>query len=448
MNFFIFRFIVVLFIYVSVYAGVSEMPTVFIGTYSGSNQDTIKNLVEPNIQSNSKKDWGLSSFTEKLFETDLKDKLGENKVNLVLKKDFEKRLKYIVENTSIDISDKKIGFLDVDTFQNVDQLETGKDLISITINLIFAQIGKESNRGEDNNFEVRYTNGITVTGMVEVSRSDKRREEILHNAYRTYYKKALGHLMDLMIADKNSKQVSSFNSDDIYFVIDRVIIGKKAKKLALQIYGDEDIAKKQTMMMLQEKLIESIRGNKTLDDVVLLYPSLLNETILNNWKDYLSRINEVEGFEDTDSDISLRKIEQACNHNNMNPAIVSIDGYMIEVLISELYNKTVEKDDIDSANVLKSSLVARVVIGLEGKKSIDGLSIPSHVIKKKKMCLSQEVEGYNLENTFSNVRKDKVVKILRKSIENLSPKLLKLIEAIVKQRKKELSFEYSKFCEE
>jgi len=431
---------------VNLYAG--SMPTVFIGAYSEPNEDTIRNLIVPNTPAGvDDGNWNLTSYTEELLR-EFKTDLSSNSFNLVLMKEFSDNLKDIV-NDANDL-DKKIGFFNVDTYQNVDVNGAGEELITITINLIFAQIGEEENRvSEQNNFEVRYTNGITVSGVVEVAANDSKRDEKIHSAYKNFYLRAVYDLMSLISSDTKLKKVSSFSSsDDVFFSIGNVNIGKKAKVLINKVYGDEEKAKKQILMMLQESMIKGIRQDKKLDDIVLLYPDKLNDIIVNNWAAYLERMNEVslDGSKNNDAEVFVRTINPACETSSKSSREIDVKGYLIEVYLSELYDIVTEKEDVDSIHAIKSSLVSRIVISLKKKNKIDGLSIPSAVIKKKKVSVGQANDGYSIENSLSSVRKNKVAKTIRKSIENLSPKLVDMIKEIKKKRAN--SFEYIDFCKE
>ncbi|MFK5881999.1 MAG: hypothetical protein QM482_07275 [Sulfurospirillum sp.] len=426
----------------------NNMPTLFIGTYNETTHGLEKNLVAPNLLSTRDDGWGLSKFTEKILKNDYKDKLGVGKFNIILKDKFDKNYKKITLQSN-DV-DKKIGFLNINTFENSTTLASGQELVYITLNLTFVQIGEEANRVDlHSNFEVRYTNGITTTGLLGIQPTDNR-EKKLQEGYKNFYKKALGDLIDAIIADKHSKKVKSFTSDDIYFSIDKIVIGKNSKKLALKVFGDKKSAKEQILIILQEALIKEIRADKRLDDVVLLYPDMLNKRIFKNWKDYLKRINSVfiNTSTDNDSEVLIRKLKKTCSYIKSGSSVVYVDGYFIEAIVSELYDKLVKAEDVNSGRYIKSSIASRVVLSIEGKKKIDGMSLPSDIIKKKKMAVGQASFGYNIVNKLSYIQKNKITKTLRKSIEKMAPKLKNLILNIVKQRKKIVDFDYQEFCKE
>ncbi len=425
-----------------------NMPTLFIGTYNEKSPNLEKNLVAPNLLSSKDDGWGLSKFTEKLLKNDYKDRIGANKFNIILKNRFDKNYKKIVLQSN-DV-DKKIGFFNINTFENSTTLASGQELVYITLNLTFVQIGEESNRADlHSNFEVRYTNGITTTGLLGIQPTDNR-EKKLQEGYRNFYKKALGDLIDAIIADRHSKKVKSFTSDDIYFSISKIVIGKNAKNLALKVFGDKNRAKEQILSILQEALIKDIRADKRLDDVVLLYPDTLNKRIFKNWKDYLRRINSVfiNTNADNDSEVLIRKLKKTCSSVKNGGSTIFVNGYFIEAIVSELYDKLVKKEDVNSGRYIKSSIASRVVLSIEGKKKIDGMSLPSDIIKKKKMAVGQASFGYNIVNKLSYVQKNKITKTLRKSIEEMVPKLRDIILNIVKQRKDRLDFDYQGFCKE
>jgi len=439
---------VFLFLYTNIFA--YELPTLFIGTYNEENKNLIENLVIPNLKSSKNDRWGLTKYTENLLQNDFKEKIGTKKFNIILKSDFDKNYKKIVTQSD-DSADKKIGFFNINTFENSVTLESGQELIYITINLIFAELGEEANRANiQSNFEVRYTNGITTTGVLGVQPGENR-EKKLKEGYKKFYKKTLVDLIDNIIHDTSSKKVTSFaGSDDIFFSITRMVIGKKSKDLALKVFKNEEVAKVQILMILQEALIKEIRKDPKLDNVVLLYPDILNSIIFKNWKDYLKRINSV--FLDTNknssSDIIFRKLKKVCEKPNHKGSVVYVDGYSIETIINELYDKLVEKKDVNSVRYIKSSIASRVVLSLRDKKKIDGLSTPSNRLRKKKMAVGQESFGYDIVNKLTSIQKNKITKTVRKSIEKMAPKLKKLILDIVEQREKNIAFSYQEFCKE
>ena len=438
----------IFFILSSVNLLANSMPVVFIGAYTASNQDTLKNLVVPNTPSGVKKDnWNLTHYTEELFRTQFKEQLKQGDSEIMLMREFSQNAQEIINNA--DDLDKKIAFLNVDTYQNIDKNEAGYELITVTLSLIFARIGEEENRaGEESNFEVRYTNGITVSGVLEIAPNDASREKKIHKSYRKFYKQAIGDLISLIVEDNKAKKVASFSSDDIYFSVGNVNLGKKSKELATQVYGSKDQAQKQILMMLQESLIKEIRQDRALDDVVLLYPDKLNDIIVNNWSSYLERMNEfsLDGNKNGSSDVMVRSIKPSCQKGSHSPREIPLDGYLIEVFVSELYDIVTEKEDVDSVHAIKSSLVSRIVIPLATKKKIDGLSTPDDIIKKKKVCVAQSSKGYTLENSMSSVRKDQVTKTIRKSVEKASAKLFVMMQEIVKKRG--IGIQYEEFCQE
>jgi len=430
------------------------MPTRFIGTYAETNGDAYENLIKPNTPSaDGVSNWNLTSFTEELFsQKEFKNKLNGKSFNLVLTEEFEsdKFQNTLDEN---DNPNKKIGFFHVDTYQSVDKMISGEELIIITLSLIYAEIGEESNRVANNNFEVRYTNGVTLDGILQISPNDVDKDTKIQNAYRKFYKKALARLLDVITKDGNSKEISSFSqSDDIYFSIGKVIIGKKAKELANKVYSSEELIKTQILMLLQENLIKEIRKETALDSVVLLYPDTLNDIIIRDWERYLERMNEIfpEGSKNNDAEVSVRSIQPSCDRENINSTReIALDGYLIELFVSELYDKVTEKEDVDSVHAIQASMVSRIIIPLRKKEKIDGLSLPLKVLQPKKLTSAQSHEGYVLENSFSDVRTDKVATLIRKPVEEISPKLVTMIKDIVKLRETEdiLYLDYKDFCQ-
>lgn len=440
--------------HISTFANSNIMPTRFIGAYTETHSDVYTNLVQPNIPKSMKIDnWNLTALTEELLSNEFKSKLHTKSFNLALTKEFESD-KFVQELNDNDNPNKKIGFFHVDTYKSEDTLLTGEKYILITLSLIYAEIGEEANRVASNNFEVRYTNGITVSGSVYLKKNDPNKKAILHNAYKKYYKKALGRLLDTIIHDKHAKEISIMStSDEIYFSLGSINVGRKAKKLAKDVYESEELIKTQILMLLQEKLIQGIRQDKSLDNVVLLYPDKLNTIILKDWKRYLRRMNSLfnEGSQNENAQIHVRKIMPSCEKSDMSsPREIPLDGYLIELYLSELYDKTMVKDDVDSANAIQSSMVSRIVIPLRKKQKIDGMSLPLTPLKKKTMITGQANEGYILENDLSHVRKDKVAKLLQKTVSKLSPKLVERIKDIIELRNSKdiLYFNYKDFCQE
>lgn len=427
-----------------------SMPTLFIGTYNENNNKLVNNLVIPNLHNEKNDRWGLTKYTEYLLQNDFKNMVGVNTFNIILKKDFDKNYKKITIESD-DSADKKIGFFNVNTFENSVTLASGQKLVYITINLTFSELGEEANRANaQNNFEVRYTNGITTTGILGIQPNDNHKLK-LQEGYRKFYKKTLGHLINNIIHDTSSKKVSSFSStEDIYFSIARLVIGKKSKDLALKVYGSKKVAQEQILMILQEALIKEIRKDKKLDNVVLLYPDILNKVIFKNWKDYLKRINSV--FLDTskndNANVVIRKLKKSCLKTKNNGAVTYVDGYFIEAIVNELYDRLVEKQDVNSVKYIKASISSRIVLSLKKKIKIDALSTPSNILKKKKMAVGQDSFGYDIVNKLMSVQKNKITKTIRKSIQNMAPKLKGLIVNIVTQREKNINFNYQEFCKE
>lgn len=423
----------------------SGMPTVFIGTFNDSNKDTYKNLILPNIVNKEDVKWGLTHLTEELLETKFKHKFNNN-FNIVTKKYFDKNLKKITNRTDVEIEDKKIGFFNIETYQNIETYSSGEKDIIVTLNLTFSQIGKEANReNKDNAFEVRYTNGITVNGIIDISPADKNPKEKIYKYYKSFYTETLSKLIDLIVLDTNSKKVTEWKSDDIFFTLGKVRVGKKVKIFANKIYKNEQLAKEQLTMMVQENLIKSIRQNNKLDDIVLLYPDFLNKKIFDNWSDYLKRIDK----NSNDANIKIRKIKPVCKKLEDYGSDVYVNGYSLEVMITELYDKILETADLDSIHGVKSSMVSRIILKLRDKQKVDATSVPGNIIKKKKRFVGQASDSYDFRNSLVTVKKNKVLKTIRKSIDNLMPKLIFRINEIVDKRKQMKEFfYYENLCEE
>jgi len=448
------KLLILIMIYMSAFANSSIMPTRFIGTYTETDSDVYTNLVKPNIPKNMHIDnWNLTALTENLLNNEFKSKLHGKNFNLALTKEFESE-QFTQALNENDNPNKKIGFFHVDTYKSEDILLTGEKYILVTLNLIYAEIGEEANRVANNNFEVRYTNGITVSGSVYLKKNNPNQESTLQNAYKKYYKEALGKLLDIIIHDKHSKEISIMStSEEIYFSLGSINVGSEAKKLSKEVYGSEELIKTQILMLLEENLIKEIRQEKSLDKVVLLYPDRLNTIIIKDWKRYLRRMNAIfnEGSQNEDAQIHVRKIMPSCEKSNMSSSReLALDGYLIELYLSELYDKIVQQDDVESANAIQSSMVSRIIIPLRKKQKIDGMSMPMNPLKKKTIFTAQANKGYILENDFSHVRKDKVAKLLRETVSKLSPKLVNRIKDIVELRnsKNILDFNYQDFCQE
>lgn len=426
----------------------TEMPTIFIGVYAPTNNLILNNLIKPNSNDKNLSNWSLSKYTEQLLQKKYKSELSENRLNLVLKDDFNKNLKKMISGK--DIADKKIGFFHLNTFHTVDYITGGIERIYITFNLTFAQIGEESNRlNEDNNFEVRYTKGARLEGIVDISpKQDKSKK--LKKFYKLYYEKAIGDLISSIEKDKKFKNVTSFTSNDIYFSLNKVKIGSESKELVKELFKTDEIAQEQILKILQENVIRNIRKDKNLDDVVLLYPGVLNKALFKNWKDYLSRLTSISSdlSKKENPDILIRKIKSICVDKAKTDRSLFVDGYLIETVLTEFYRKNTHKNDISSVQNIKSSLVSRISLQLQIDKKIEATTVFNQGKEEFKLVVSQESDGYEQINTFNQLRKDRLITILRKSIEKLSIDIVDLIKNIVIKRKKDLSFNYKNYCKE
>jgi hypothetical protein len=115
--------------------------------------------------------------------------------------------------------------------------------------------------------------------------------------------------------------------------------------------------------MLQENLIKKIRADKTLDDVVLLYPDILNKYILSNWEEYLIRIKEVttNTLKNENAQIIIRHIKPACKKKEFDGQNRYMNGYFIQPFLSDLKDEITLGDDFQSARASYTAVISRII---------------------------------------------------------------------------------------
>lgn len=423
-----------------------NMPVFFIGTFFEQNKELEKYLVAP-LAGDKYDNWSLSQYTEELLEGELKHLSESKNLSILSKKEFDSRIENIVQGSNI--RDRRIGFLHLDTYQGETKEVQGFKSLFLAFNLSFVQIGEEPNRINDqDSFEVRYTNGVTLFIKVPIEQSTS-----LEKFYQKFYHKALELLLEKIQQDHSNKAVHSIFSKELLFGIKSFKASKKTDDLLLKVFDNKPQAQKLMLNFFQEALVKEIRKEKELDDVVLLYPNSLNTFILLNWEKYLLRINEVSQnrIKDKNSQIIIRDIKPVCENREFDGQTKYINGYFIEGLLGRLDEKVAGsssslKERVDK--VVSVATLSRIVLPLKKKVKIDGMSSEGNRIDKISMNLTQEYKGYAVTVDKSLVYGYEIIDAIRKSIDKLAVKTAANIKNIVKERKKNLRFSIEDFCEE
>jgi len=415
----------------------SSTNTYFIGTYTEKNDNIDAFLNKKDLNNR----WALTQLTESLLKTKFRKQLEQLKITL--KEDFNKNTKSILEQG--DIRSRKLGFFHLKTYQNINVRAGDQARGLITFNLTFVQLGEESNRiTQDDTFEAQYTHGITI--LIQRAIDEKH---TLEDSYKLGLTKAIEKLLESIIKDKNSKETDNLMSDDILFSIQAFKIDPTLEKFVNEIFGNQQNAQQQLLVMLQESLIKKIRMDHTLDDVVLLYPDILSRYILSNWEEYLIRIKEfsTNSLKNENAQIIIRHIKPACEQKEFDGQNRYFNGYLIQAFLDNLKDTVTKKDQFQSAKAAYSSMIARIILPIKKNLSYDILSTPNDIKKDIKMFVGQSSEGYVVANTMDDRRDYEVVRSIRYSIDELSDKLVNHIKALVKQRKNTI-FVYENFCKE
>ena len=412
--------------------------SMFIGTYAEKEANIEAYLLsDKKVKKNDR--WSLTNYTENLLETKYKTKI--EKINLVLKNNFSENTKNLV--SSSDIRDRKMSFIHVDSFHNfvvsANQVASG----IITFNLTYVEIGEEPNRmTSQDTFETRYTKGITLIANTALNENFT-----LENIYKKGFDKALGNLLDSIIDDNENKVADNISSDDVYFIIQAFNLKNDVKELSKQIFGSESNAKRQLLMMLQESLIRKIRKEVSLNDVVLLYPNTLNEYIFKNWDEYLNKIKNVSqsDLKDRNAQIVIRDIKPVCKDIEFDGRYEFLNGYRIQAMLTDIADKKVSEDSTETEKAIYTSTLGRIVIPLYKKKNINSQSLPSKIIEKPKMYVSQKSIGYKISKRQNTRRDYEIISVIKDNINNLSEKIFVDIKDVIKQRKNKIVM-YENFC--
>jgi hypothetical protein len=411
--------------------------TYFIGTYTEKNDyaDAYLNKFDLNNR------WELSKLTEKLLKTKFKNQLKT--LNISLKDDFNTNINQIVSKG--DIRNRKLGFFYLKTYQNIQVRKGNNVTVHITFNLTFVQLGEESNRlTQDDTFEALYTHGVTV--LIHRAIDEKY---TLEETYKKGLEESLKKLLNSMIKDKQTKKTNALISDDILFTIQDFKINKKLLKDINNIFKSNINAKHQLLIMLQENLIKKIRADKTLDDVVLLYPDILNKYILSNWEEYLIRIKEVttNTLKNENAQIIIRHIKPACEKKEFDGQNRYMNGYFIQPFLSDLKDEITFGDDFQSARASYTAVISRIIQPIKKGLIYDATSTPDNIVKKIKLFAADDAEGYVVAKNMDNQRYFEIIRGINSSINKLSDKLVKQIKQIVKVRKNHI-FRYEDYCKE
>lgn len=416
----------------------SNTPVMLFGTNIHKDDNLNAYLSTSKIKNN----WQLNHYVENLLEKKYSDKL--KKLDIIFKKDFINNLDSID-----DVGNRKIAFFHIKTHQNAIAAKGDLASANISFNTTFIQIGEESNRTSDtqNSFEVKYTYGNV--NHVQTTLDEKH---TLDKIYKLGIDAALSKLLDSMIEDKENKEVYTWNSKNIYFSIDYFKIKKSLNNLIEELYINQKTAKDELIVMLQESLIKKIRKDNKLDDIVLLYPSTLNKVILENWEEYLIYTKELKNRNKSrNANIVIRKLAPICDDKPKINGIEYLNGYKIQAFLTDLKNEITDKKDTEAHNLAYSSTLSRIILQLNSKVKIDGISTPTTVIKKSEMFSGQGSEGLAVigKNNYGILNYHLFIAI-NSSIDEMSEKIVEQIRLIVKNRKNKNSsfFEYENFCKD
>lgn len=432
-----------------------SMATYFIGTFHESD-DKLQEFLIDDITKDEKKSWSLKNkgweltkFTESLFKNEFSDIINEDKINIVTSKDFRKNTEKIVEQSD-NIKDRKIGFLHLESNQR-ELMHRGTHKTEITMNLTFIQIGEEINRNtEHNSFEVKYSNGISFISRVYTDKkSDKAN---LVSAYKKAYTKAIEKLLNTIYLDQNKKSTAfGLSQNDLHFTIKSFKVGKKAKELIGKVFKDEKEVTKYCTILFQEALIREIRKDEELDSVVMVYPFSLNKIIFAHWKSYLKKINEVsDSYKDSDADIVIKDIKPVCvDKSKKLNRVKYIDGYHIKSLLGNVSDVVTSKKDKEGSNkAIVSRTYSQVIIPLNEKDKVDGISTDRNIVSKPKTNVAQDSTGYIEANNLKNTQDSFILESVKNSIQDLSFETAKSIKEIVKLRKENIDFKLKNLCKD
>lgn len=420
-----------------------NIPIYFIGTFNENNEMLSKNFVQY-YGKGDKENWKLTHYTEELLKNDFSNFTNQNAINLMTSKDFKNNIKSIFEKGNGSSRDRRVGFFNLESDQRL--IKYGNDtMVEITMTLTFVQIGEESNRiTQDDSFEVRYSSGI-----VNVRRANYN-GRALSKVYRDSYKSALKKLLTNIQNDMLKKDSIGGNSmNNIFYTIKSFKLGKKSKEIISKIFIDDEKAKKFLMVIFQQALIKELRKDKSLDNIVLLYPASLNKVIWRNWKIYLKRLKKVtSGYKDNDAKLIIRDIKPVCIDKNKKVRTKYFDGYYIKALLGKLDEITMQKEKKASAKAIVATVYSQVLIPMNESKNIDGLSNLQNNIEKIKLNVSQETIGYLQADNLTKTRNSIVIKAIYSSIEKLAKDTVKDIKKINRYRVENIDFKLNHLCKE
>ncbi len=420
-----------------------NLPIYFIGTFNENNEMLNKNFVQY-YGSGEKENWKLTKYTEKLLKNDFSSFTNQNAINLMTRKDFKDNIKSIFESGNGSARDRRVGFFNLESSQRFIKYRD-EIIVEVTMNLTFIQIGEESNRiTQDNSFEIRYSSGI-----VNISRVNYN-QKALDGVYRDSYKSALKKLLTNIqndIAKKDSVDGNSMN--DIFYTIKSFKLGKKSKDIISKIFKNDEKAKKFLMVIFQQALIKELRKDKSLDNIVLLYPSSLNKIIWGNWKSYLAELKKVTGgYKDNDAQLIIRDIKPVCIVKNKKGRTRYFDGYHIKALLGKLDDATMKKEKKASAKAIVATTYSQVVIPINESKNIDGLNNLTNKIKKINLNISQDTIGYLQGGDLTKTRNSIVIKAIYNSIEKLAKDTVYDMKKINSHRVENFDFKLNHLCKE
>lgn len=436
-------YIIYLLLFLNTVLFAKNAPIYFIGTFNENNEMLRKNFVQY-YGSGEKENWKLTQYTEELLKNDFLNFTNQNAINLMTRKDFKNNIKSIFENANGSSRERRVGFFNLESDQRL--IEYGDEtMVEITMTLTFIQIGEEPNRRtQDDSFEIRYSSGI-----VNIRRANYN-GRALSEIYRDSYKSALKKLLINIQNDISKKDSIDGNGmNNIFYTIKSFKLGKKSKEIISKIFIDDKKAKKFLMVIFQQALIKELRKDKSLDNIVLLYPASLNKVIWKNWKSYLKRLKKVtSGYKDSDAELIIRDIKPVCIARSKKGRTKYFDGYYIKALLGNLDDITTQKEKMASAKAIIATTYSQVLIPLNESKNIDGLSNLQNNIEKIKLNISQETIGYLQADNLTKTRNSIVIKAIHNSIEELAKDTVSDIKKINRYRVENFDFKLNHLCKE
>lgn len=413
---------------------IAQKPVLFIGTFSENGHDLKRYLTH------SDDSWALTKMTEDIFQKELKHLLHNGQFNLVIKKDFAKHKKAFSKSAR----DRRVGFfyLSSHVFHLHHKSINAKNYI-LLLTLSFVQLGEEPNRiTSQDTFEVRYTSSVNF-----LAQSASKKDENIKHLYENSFKSAVKKLLTNIQNNSARKDIEGLMSNDILFSLQQFNISSKIKEKAKKIFGDNSKLKSFLLSLMEESLIKKIREDKTLDNVVLLYPTKLNKHIIKNWGEYITRINELthNTLKEKNSQVILRDIRPVCL-KAINSGLVKYEiGYVIQALLAKIDFLKVEEDLALKMYDASTYVLARTLLPLTKELSINPKSTLSNIQTKIEMSVGAGNSTYEVYEDEKE-RNFEVIKSLIKAVDDLASEVVVEIRKIVKVHKQNVDLKL--FCKE